>query len=304
MLQSTAHSLCRVNESPAGRDCQHRPLGSTLAHQSPLQHGQSLHLSATKRTRTHPWVELQAPNSKASPNWVLGLRLGFLCFVWTTTTIVLGVCILGFCCFLFFFFSGEPDFPPVKAKGICMYFQKRVSSSLTHSFQGFALESTELFQHHCYQQERDARPPQFLTRSDCKNKHIMALQTLTDALVSVGLSTATAIGKHPWETAWRLRGKTEKGRKREAKLDKVKCSSSALPYFLLFKIQLREKISVSGYIILGNNLTLCFITFSLNKICTAWARYDCACVGLHNLLYETDLWTGKLWNFYPKRNTG
>lgn len=46
-------------------------------------------------------------------------------------SIVLGVCILAFLCFLFFFFSGKPGFPPVKAKGICMYFQRRVSRSLT-----------------------------------------------------------------------------------------------------------------------------------------------------------------------------
>lgn len=128
----------------------------------------------------------------------------------------------------------------------------------------------------------------------------MVLQTLTDTLVSVGLSRATAICKHPWESAWSLRGKTEKGRKREAKLDKVKCSSSALPYFLLFKIQLREKHTnfwvLNILSILGNNLILCFITFSLNKICTASARYDNTRVGLYNLLYETDPWIGKLWN--------
>lgn len=58
----------------------------------------------------------------------------------------------------------------------------------------------------------------------------------------------------------------------------------------------RKKIPISEYINLGNNSILCFITFSLNKICTAWARYDYAHVGLYNFLYETDPRIGQLWN--------
>lgn len=115
------------------------------------------------------------------------------------------------CCFLWFcFFNGEPGFSPVKTKGICMYFQRSVSSSLTSSLPGFALECTKHFQHHRYQWKRDASPLQLLSRSDCKNKHIMTLQTLTDAVISIGLSRAAAICKHPWDSSSGLRGNTER----------------------------------------------------------------------------------------------
>lgn len=86
----------------------------------------------------------------------------------------------------------------------------------------------------------------------------------------------------------KIEGQDRKGKEKGGKIDKVKCSFSALPYFLLFKIQLREKLTISEYIILGNNSILCFITFSLNKIYTARSRYDYTQVGLYKLLYETD----------------
>lgn len=140
---------------------------------------------------------------------MLGLRLGFLCFIWATTTIVLAFCVLGLFV-LVWFFNGQPGFSPVKTKGICMYFQRSVSSSLTRSLQGFALQRTEHFQHCCSQREGDASPPRLLSRSDCENKHIMALQTLSDATVSIGLSRTTAICKHPWHSASDLRGDTER----------------------------------------------------------------------------------------------
>jgi len=91
-----------------------------------------------------------------------------------------------------------------------VYLQGSISSSLTHSLQGFTLECTKSFQHRCYQWEGDASRPRLLLRSDYKNKHFMALQTLTEATVSIGLSRATAICKHSWESASGLRGNTER----------------------------------------------------------------------------------------------
>lgn len=120
-------------------------------------------------------------------------------------------CVGGFCVVLIcFVFNGEPGFSPVKTKRICMYFQRSITSSLTRSLQGFALECTEHFQHCRYQWEGDASPPPLLSRSGCKNKHIMALQALTDAMISIGLSRATAMCQDPRRVllAW---GATQKG---------------------------------------------------------------------------------------------
>lgn len=133
-----------------------------------------------------------------------GRCLGWSPFVvsWATTTIV-GFVVVVFKC--------RPSSPPVKTKGICMYFQSNVCSSLTSSLQGFALECTEHFQHHRYQWEGDASPPWLLSRSDCTNKHIMALQALT-LLASLSLSRVTDVQATMGESALDLRcNMAEKG---------------------------------------------------------------------------------------------